>query len=82
MIQNTSSALYCCTAAIRGKQTGLSCLFRVLLKEEECLETSALPMPCGWRETKESTITALALILDLEPIPNLPQKLQGPSAGY
>lgn len=54
MLQNTSGALYCSTAVMRRRETGLGFLFWILLNEDEGLEVSATPTPCGWRDTKES----------------------------
>lgn len=44
MLQNTS----------RGKETGLGFVFQISLNGVEGLEVSVTPMPCGWREMKES----------------------------
>lgn len=44
MLQNTS----------RGKETGLGFLFQMSLNGVEGLEVSVTPMPCEWREMKES----------------------------
>lgn len=67
---------------IRGKERGLGFLFRILLNKGEGLEVSAPSMPVNGEKQRNPTITTLALNLDLELIPDLPQKMEGPSAGY
>lgn len=47
-------ALCCSLAVLRGKEIGLCFLCQISLKEKEGLRVNTPPLPCGWREMKES----------------------------